>query len=101
MLFTEFIPGGTDLSQFLRSGEFKGNLKLQGALLERAVRFYAAEISSALLYLHGNGITFGCLSPDNISLDSDGHCKLQLNDHAHDTVLGESQSELSSFVHST
>ncbi|XP_060737207.1 protein kinase C epsilon type-like [Tachysurus vachellii] len=37
---------------------------------------YAAEITSALMFLHRNGIIHRDLKPSNVLLDADGHCKL-------------------------
>ena len=45
----------------------------QGSFPVSSVRFYAAEIVSALAYLHGRGIVYRDLKPENILLDSRGH----------------------------
>ena len=38
-------------------------------------RLYAAEIVSAVAYLHGKGIMHRDLKPENVLLDSDGHVR--------------------------
>ncbi|KAK3561691.1 hypothetical protein QTP86_012554 [Hemibagrus guttatus] len=38
--------------------------------------FYAAEIASAVMFLHRNGIIHRDLKPSNILLGADGHCKV-------------------------
>ncbi|KAF8525878.1 kinase-like domain-containing protein [Hysterangium stoloniferum] len=47
-----------------------------GSLSENSVRFFVAEISSALAYLHQNGICHRDVKPENILLDAQGHAHL-------------------------
>lgn len=47
-----------------------------GRLSVARVRFYAAEISSALIYLHTRGVVVGDLSPTSVSLRLSGHITL-------------------------
>ncbi|XP_064177137.1 protein kinase C epsilon type-like [Anguilla rostrata] len=62
----EYVNGGDLMFQIQRSRKFD----------ESRSRFYAAEVTSALMFLHQNGVVYRDLKLDNILLDADGHCKL-------------------------
>ena len=47
-----------------------------GCLPENRVRFYAAEICLALIYLHDMGLIYRDLKPNNVLLNADGHIQL-------------------------
>ncbi|XP_021752200.1 serine/threonine-protein kinase AtPK2/AtPK19-like [Chenopodium quinoa] len=62
----DFVNGGQLFFQLLQQGLFREDL----------ARVYAAEIVSAVAYLHDNGIMHRDLKPENILLGADGHIML-------------------------
>lgn len=62
--------------EFANGGDLFGYLLKQKLIPESHCKFYAAEILTALEYLHENGIIFRGLKPEDVLLDSCGHVKL-------------------------
>ncbi|TPX38463.1 hypothetical protein SeMB42_g06728 [Synchytrium endobioticum] len=57
-------------------GDLRFHLDRMGVFNEDMLRFYAAEIGSALDYLHSKRIVHRDLKPDNVLLDEKGHAHL-------------------------
>ncbi|XP_008185219.1 atypical protein kinase C-like [Acyrthosiphon pisum] len=62
--------------EFVRGGDLLYFMRRKRRLPEDHVRFYAAEISLALNFLHTKGIIYLDLKLENVLLDHEGHIKL-------------------------
>lgn len=65
-MLLEYVPGG-ELFTYLRTAQ---------RFNTATGRFYAAEIVSALEYLHARSIVYRDLKPENLLLDKEGHIKI-------------------------
>jgi len=57
-------------------GDLRFHMERRGGIEEHVVRFWVAEIASALEYLHQQRIIHRDLKPDNILLDAMGHAHI-------------------------
>lgn len=73
--------------EYMIGGDLKSLLAVSGFFEESAAKFYIAEITLALQYLHQHGIIHRDIKPDNMLLTASGHVKL--------TDFGLSKIELS------
>ncbi|KAJ2357217.1 Serine/threonine-protein kinase Sgk2 [Coemansia sp. RSA 2618] len=61
---------------YVNGGELFFHLQRERRFSENRARFYAAEITCALEYLHEMGVVYRDLKPENCLLDADGHVKI-------------------------
>nr|XP_008272675.1 serine/threonine-protein kinase Sgk2 isoform X1 [Oryctolagus cuniculus] len=61
---------------YVNGGELFFHLQRERRFLEPRARFYAAEVASAIGYLHSLNIIYRDLKPENILLDCQGHVVL-------------------------
>ena len=77
IFFLGMMGGGKILTIWLLIlGELFYLLRKAYKFNEEFTRFYAAEITLALEYLHKKGIIYRDLKPENILLNVDGHIKM-------------------------
>lgn len=62
--------------EYIKGGELFFHIGREKRFSEERTRFYAAEILSALNYLHSKQIVFRDLKLENILLDAQGHVKI-------------------------
>ncbi len=64
------------VTNYIAGGELFAILKKKNRFLSNVAKFYAAEVTIALEYLHSKDIIYHDLKPENIMLDITGHIKL-------------------------
>lgn len=64
------------IMDYCEGGDLYGLLEKYGRLPEKSVKFYCAEVLTALEYLHSLGYAYRDLKPENVLIDLDGHIKL-------------------------
>jgi cGMP-dependent protein kinase len=52
----------------------------RGMFDDSSTRFYAGCVMEAVIYLHGKGIVYRDLKPENLILDTTGYAKLVSSD---------------------
>ncbi len=80
---------------FVRGGEIFSYLRSMRMFSERQTRFYSGQIILALQYLHGAGIVYRDLKPENVLLECDGY--IRITDYGFSKRL-EGQKTTVSFV---
>jgi serine/threonine protein kinase len=83
--------------KFIQGGELFVLLRREKRFSESRTKFYVAQITMAIEYLHSNGIIYRDLKPENILLDEDGY--LKITDFGASKMIGQAdQSSNKTFV---
>ena len=61
---------------YCAGGDLYYHISRNGRLTEPRCRFYAAELAEALAHLHGRGVVYRDLKPENVMITAEGHVKL-------------------------
>jgi serine/threonine protein kinase len=61
---------------YIQGGELFSHLRRAGRFSDDVARFYAAEILSAIEFMHSFNIIYRDLKPENLLIDSNGHIKI-------------------------
>jgi serine/threonine protein kinase len=62
--------------EYVQGGDLYSLLSRRGRLATSEVRFYAAEVTSVLAYLHSQGVVYRDLKLENVLIAQSGHIKL-------------------------
>lgn len=62
------------LMDFVRGCDLLNRIRANELRVKNNMQFYSAEVLCALEHLHQNQIVYRDLKPENVMIDSDGHC---------------------------
>ena len=62
--------------EYVAGGELFSKLRGNRCLSAAVAKFYLVEILAALAHVHAGGFVYRDLKPENVLLDTEGHCRL-------------------------